>query len=189
MSSRKSSDERNPLSSFFTEDEIQVGEILLDLQSLIGVSGLQPRMYWSWGCKRKRSSTVNAGEASSSSRSVLNENEEGRLQIESPNTPLSFWNTESDEKICKKRTRKENNMETITRREKFHCPDLNIPAQETFGLYSSQPLDINRVIAFADKRTRFAEARRMRREIMKAKLMKKSLNRSRQLFLGNNFAS
>ncbi|KAL2538189.1 uncharacterized protein Fot_19580 [Forsythia ovata] len=167
------------LSSFFTEDEIQVGEILLDLQNLIGVSDLQSRVTSSWGCKRKRSS-VYAGEASSSSRSVLNENEGGRLQIESPNTPLSFWNiTGSDDKSCKKRTRKENNMETITRREKFHCPDLNIHAQEeTFGLYSSQPLDINRVIAFADKRARFAEARRMRREIMKAKLMKKYFNRS-----------
>ncbi|KAL2512879.1 Uncharacterized protein Adt_18479 [Abeliophyllum distichum] len=176
MSSRKNSDERNPLSSFFTEDEIQVDEILLDLQSLIGVTGLQSRVTSSWGCKRKRSSTVYAGEASSLSRSVLNESEEGRFQIESPNTPLSFWNNESDEKICKKKTRKENNMETITRREKFHTPDLNIHAQETFGVEemdSSHPVSVNRLLA--GERARFAEPRTIRKGIIKIKLMTKYL--------------
>lgn len=45
--------------------------------------------------------------------------------------------------------------------------DLNIPAEGAFGVDLSQPLDVSR--ALADKRARFAEARRKRRGIMKTK--------------------
>ncbi|KAL7128195.1 hypothetical protein ABFS83_14G299600 [Erythranthe nasuta] len=48
-----------------------------------------------------------------------------------------------------------------------HGFDLNIPADEAFGEEPSQPLDLNR--ALVDQRARFAEARRIRREIMKTK--------------------
>ncbi|KAL2241960.1 UNVERIFIED_CONTAM: hypothetical protein Sindi_0314000 [Sesamum indicum] len=48
--------------------------------------------------------------------------------------------------------------------------DLNIPAEEALGVDPSQPLDAGRVIA--DKRARFAEARRKRRGIIKIKNMR-----------------
>ncbi|KAL0323193.1 UNVERIFIED_CONTAM: hypothetical protein Sangu_1938600 [Sesamum angustifolium] len=48
--------------------------------------------------------------------------------------------------------------------------DLNIPAEEALGMDPSQPLDTGRVIA--DKRARFAEARRKRRGIIKIKNMR-----------------
>ncbi|XP_073019257.1 uncharacterized protein [Primulina eburnea] len=49
-------------------------------------------------------------------------------------------------------------------------PDLNLSAEEAFGVDTSQPLDVDR--ALADKRARFAEARRMRRGIIKIKSMR-----------------
>ncbi|KAL0347497.1 UNVERIFIED_CONTAM: hypothetical protein Scaly_1765700 [Sesamum calycinum] len=48
--------------------------------------------------------------------------------------------------------------------------DLNIPAEEALGMDPSQPLDTGRVTA--DKRARFAEARRKRRGIIKIKNMR-----------------
>ncbi|KAL8466787.1 hypothetical protein ACS0TY_035732 [Phlomoides rotata] len=50
--------------------------------------------------------------------------------------------------------------------------DLNAPAEETLGFVVDelQPLDVNRVIS--DRRARYAEARRMRRGIMKTKSIK-----------------
>ncbi|KAL0366029.1 UNVERIFIED_CONTAM: hypothetical protein Sradi_3493000 [Sesamum radiatum] len=48
--------------------------------------------------------------------------------------------------------------------------DLNIPAEEALGVDPSQPLDAGRVIA--DKRARFAEARRKRRGRIKIKNMR-----------------
>ncbi|XP_073047181.1 uncharacterized protein [Primulina eburnea] len=49
-------------------------------------------------------------------------------------------------------------------------PDPNLSAEEAFGVYSTQPLDVNREIA--DKRARFAEARRMRKGLIKIKSMR-----------------
>lgn len=45
--------------------------------------------------------------------------------------------------------------------------DLNLPAEEAFGVELYRPLDVNRAIA--DKRARFAEARRKRIGIIKTK--------------------
>ncbi|KZV33146.1 hypothetical protein F511_18162 [Dorcoceras hygrometricum] len=49
-------------------------------------------------------------------------------------------------------------------------PDLNLTAEEAFEVDSIQPFDVNREIA--DRRARFAEARRMRRGIIKIKSMR-----------------
>ncbi|KAI3460403.1 hypothetical protein Pfo_017066 [Paulownia fortunei] len=51
--------------------------------------------------------------------------------------------------------------------------DLNIPASESFGVDPSQPLDLSK--ALADKRARFAEARRKRRGIIKTKSMRSAV--------------
>ncbi|KAL7155461.1 hypothetical protein ABFS83_03G076900 [Erythranthe nasuta] len=52
----------------------------------------------------------------------------------------------------------------------FRIPDLNISAEVAFGVDESQPLDAN--VDVADRRARFAEARRRRRGIMKIKHMR-----------------
>lgn len=52
----------------------------------------------------------------------------------------------------------------------FGIPDLNISAEEAFGVDQSQPLDTSR--AFTDRRARFAEARRRRMDIIKIKSMR-----------------
>ncbi|EYU38806.1 hypothetical protein ABFS82_03G070100 [Erythranthe guttata] len=52
----------------------------------------------------------------------------------------------------------------------FRIPDLNISAEVAFGVDESQPLDES--VGVADRRARFAEARRRRRGIMKIKHMR-----------------
>lgn len=47
--------------------------------------------------------------------------------------------------------------------------DINVPAEQTLG-FELQPLDVN--IEIANKRARYAEARRIRREKMTTKLIK-----------------
>ncbi|KAG8377925.1 hypothetical protein BUALT_Bualt08G0084200 [Buddleja alternifolia] len=49
-------------------------------------------------------------------------------------------------------------------------PDLNLSAEEVFVVDASQPLDMSRVLA--DRRARFAEARRRRKGIIKIKSMR-----------------
>ncbi|XP_073128951.1 uncharacterized protein [Henckelia pumila] len=63
-----------------------------------------------------------------------------------------------------------NGLEPVNRVGPAIIPDLNLSAEEAFGVDASQPLDVD--IALADKRVRFAEARRMRRGIIKIKSMR-----------------
>ncbi|KAL2522244.1 uncharacterized protein Fot_26167 [Forsythia ovata] len=237
---------QNILSTFFTEEEIEVAETLLDLGNPVLVS--ESRNNFSWGCRRKRSTLFAAPSSapapSSPSPSIHGTEIESEPQVKvqpstSPTTPLSFSPSESDEKSkhsskkSKKRAlttclKKEGmnkfwNLEmnlaqhyqitTVAHHQQFildqmamgsssqindkihypfipmapssnglgninhvgpvRVPDLNISAEEAFGLDPSQPLDINRDLA--DKRARFAEARRLRRGIIKIKMMKSGL--------------
>ncbi|CAI9755905.1 unnamed protein product [Fraxinus pennsylvanica] len=161
------------------EDEIEVSQILVDLHKLIDVS--EPRKR---GCKRKIS---NMGEgqstshdaASSTPKSVLNiENKRPKIIWRFTKRPICFSYSESDENNCSnKRTKTEYcNMEIMTVQDGFKCPDLNIPINDTIREDdSSQPVDINKVVADAnaDRRAKCAEARRIRRGLINAKLMKK----------------
>ncbi|XP_075494601.1 uncharacterized protein LOC142532203 [Primulina tabacum] len=63
-----------------------------------------------------------------------------------------------------------NGLELVNHVGPAKIPDLNLSAEEAFGVDTSQPLDVDR--ALADKRARFAEARRMRRGIIKIKSMR-----------------
>ncbi|CAA2985559.1 Hypothetical predicted protein [Olea europaea subsp. europaea] len=66
----------------------------------------------------------------------------------------------------RKRTKTEYKFEIITVQEGYKFPDLNIPSEDTF-----REDDINKVVA--DRRAKCAEARRIRRGLINAKLMKK----------------
>ncbi|KAL2522332.1 uncharacterized protein Fot_26255 [Forsythia ovata] len=203
---------QNILSTFFTEEEIEVAETLLDLGNPVLVS--ESRNNFSWGCRRKRSTLFAAPSSapapSSPSPSIHGTEIESEPQVKvqpstSPTTPLSFSPSESDEKSkhSSKKSKKRqfildqmamgsssqindkihypfipmapssNGLGNINHVGPVRVPDLNISAEEAFGLDPSQPLDINRDLA--DKRARFAEARRLRRGIIKIKMMKSGL--------------
>ncbi|KAL2499341.1 Uncharacterized protein Adt_24891 [Abeliophyllum distichum] len=116
---------QNILSTFFTEEEIEVAETLLDLGNSVLVS--ESRNNFSWGCRRKRS-TLFAAQSSAPAPSSPSPSIHGtEIEIEpqvkvqpstSPTTPLSFSPSESEEKSkhsskkSKKRTR-EKYMEII----------------------------------------------------------------------------
>ncbi|XP_075517062.1 uncharacterized protein LOC142551621 [Primulina tabacum] len=63
-----------------------------------------------------------------------------------------------------------NGLESVNRTGPSGIPDLNLTAEQAFGVDSTQPLDENQ--ERADKRARFAEARRMRKGIIKIKSMR-----------------
>ncbi|CAA2985558.1 uncharacterized protein LOC111374471 [Olea europaea var. sylvestris] len=168
MEQSTSNTSRNPLSAFFMEDEIEVSQILLDLHKLIDVSEPPKR-----GCKRKRSSngegqSTSHEAASSSPKSVMNiEQKRPKIIWRFTKLPICFSSSESDENNCSnKRTKTEYKFEIITTQEGYKCPDLNIPSEDTF-----REDDINKVVA--DRRAKCAEARRIRRELIHAKLMRK----------------
>ncbi|CAA2963794.1 Hypothetical predicted protein [Olea europaea subsp. europaea] len=106
--------------SCFTEEEIGVAGILLDLGN--SVVGSESRHYLLWGSKRRRSTRDAPAPAPVSESPSINGTEieiEPRVIVEvpstSPTTPLSFSPSESDEKSkhsSKKKT-KENYMEVI----------------------------------------------------------------------------
>ncbi|PSR99586.1 Peptide chain release factor 1 like [Actinidia chinensis var. chinensis] len=97
------------LSTLFTDDEIEVSEILPNLPNLIFESEPRYRFSVKWGDKRRRS-----GIGLSPSPSLLQRRPKVKAEASSPATPLSFSPSESDEKskhshkkVTKKRTREE----------------------------------------------------------------------------------
>ncbi|CAK9178416.1 unnamed protein product [Ilex paraguariensis] len=131
MKESTSEDSQSSLSSSFSEYEIEVADIILNLPSLIAESESRNRQRFTWGTTRKRS-VIDSGTASGTSPSrirsspspslqrtslVQNELERGpevKVESTSPVTPLSFSPSESDEKSkkaprknSKKRSREE----------------------------------------------------------------------------------
>ncbi|CAI9753385.1 unnamed protein product [Fraxinus pennsylvanica] len=99
----------------WTEEEIQVAEILLDLGNSVPVS--ESRSNLSWGSKRRRSNPSHAAAHSLPSPSIHGTETEIQTQVKleppskSPTTPLSFSPSESDEKS--KNSKKRKYMEMI----------------------------------------------------------------------------
>ncbi|XP_057470068.1 uncharacterized protein LOC130759030 isoform X2 [Actinidia eriantha] len=232
------------LSTLFTDDEIEVSEILPNLPNLIFESEPRYRFSVKWGDKRRRS-----GIGLSPSPSLLQRRPKVKAQASSPATPLSFSPSESDEKskhshkkVPKKRTREEwleiidgliqsrellrgirfciktthseiksshyiipstlaQNQDHPQTQSMIHqqplffgqtvygshtsenlqypyghlgkvnhmgpllIPDLNIAAEETFGVDNPQPLDQSRVKAAEARRRRIVKMREMKNSV------------------------